>query len=118
VSQNHGVSTIGDLYGDDNNPVLETIPDSGSLFVIDYRAMGAANVNTPEEFGLALSALTPDTSNRHIKVRYYALLREQAGRSDVQTCDHVVYLTGQVNTGLVRDSAEIALRMWQASAGS
>ena len=27
---------------------------------------------------------------------------------NVQTCDHVVYLTGQVNTGLVRDSAQTA----------
>ena len=40
------------------------------------------NVNTPEEFGLALAALSPATSDKHIKVRYYALLREQAGRSD------------------------------------
>jgi molybdopterin converting factor subunit 1 len=39
-------------------------------------------VNAPQEFSLALSALTPATSDKHIKVRYYALLREQAGRSD------------------------------------
>ena len=45
-----------------------------------------ANVNTPEEYGSAVSALPPaDTGVRatlKIKVQYYAILREQAGRSD------------------------------------
>jgi len=36
-------------------------------------------VNTPET---AIAALSPTTSDKHIKVQYYALLREQAGRSD------------------------------------
>jgi molybdopterin converting factor small subunit len=40
------------------------------------------NVNTPEEFGSAITALGPTTSDKHINVQYYALLREQAGRSD------------------------------------
>jgi molybdopterin-guanine dinucleotide biosynthesis protein A len=42
------------------------------------------NVNTPEEYGSAMSTLSPDTkaASRRIKVQYYALLREQAGRSD------------------------------------
>jgi molybdopterin converting factor subunit 1 len=39
-------------------------------------------VNIPKEFGLAMTALSPTSSDRHIKVRYYAVLREQAGRSD------------------------------------
>jgi molybdenum cofactor guanylyltransferase len=46
------------------------------------------NVNTPEEYGAASSALKsvparPDTTApaRRIEVQYYALLREQAGRS-------------------------------------
>ncbi len=40
------------------------------------------NVNTPEEYGTALTALQggPSTARR-IEVQYYALLREQAGRS-------------------------------------
>jgi molybdenum cofactor guanylyltransferase len=38
------------------------------------------NVNTPDEYGAAVAALNP--SEKHIKVQYYALLREQAGRSD------------------------------------
>jgi molybdopterin-guanine dinucleotide biosynthesis protein A len=37
------------------------------------------NVNTVAEYGAAMSALTHDT--REIRVQYYALLREQAGRS-------------------------------------
>jgi molybdopterin-guanine dinucleotide biosynthesis protein A len=45
------------------------------------------NVNTPKEYGSALSDLTPDKTERlrmgkRIKVQYYAILREQAGRSD------------------------------------
>jgi molybdenum cofactor guanylyltransferase len=42
------------------------------------------NVNTPEEYGSAMSSLNPEgnTASKHIKVQYYALLREQAGRSD------------------------------------
>jgi molybdenum cofactor guanylyltransferase len=40
----------------------------------DPRALD--NVNTPEEYGAAM------TAPKHIKVQYYALLREQAGRSE------------------------------------
>ncbi len=42
------------------------------------------NVNTPEEYGAAMASLNPESgaSRKHIKVQYYALLREQAGRSD------------------------------------
>jgi len=44
----------------------------------DPRALD--NVNTPEEYGSAMASLNPDM--KRIKVQYYALLREQAGRSD------------------------------------
>jgi molybdenum cofactor guanylyltransferase len=42
------------------------------------------NVNTPQEYGSAMASLNPNASatRKHIKVQYYALLREQAGRSD------------------------------------
>jgi molybdenum cofactor guanylyltransferase len=42
------------------------------------------NINTPEEYGSAMASLISDApgSAKHIKVQYYALLREQAGRSD------------------------------------
>jgi molybdopterin-guanine dinucleotide biosynthesis protein A len=42
------------------------------------------NINTPEEYGSAMATLSPDVTStpKHIKVQYYALLREQAGRSD------------------------------------
>ncbi len=43
------------------------------------------NVNTPEEYGEAMASLDPESAagtRKHIKVQYYALLREQAGRSD------------------------------------
>jgi len=41
------------------------------------------NINTPEEYGSALATLRPgaDSEVKQIKVQYYALLREQAGRS-------------------------------------
>ena len=54
----------------------------------DPRALD--NVNTPEEYGSAMASMgsnsgptsTTGTAPKRIKVQYYALLREQAGRSD------------------------------------
>ncbi len=43
------------------------------------------NVNTPEEYGSAMASLNrvdETASSKRIKVQYYALLREQAGRSE------------------------------------
>jgi molybdenum cofactor guanylyltransferase len=49
------------------------------------------NVNTPDEYGSAMATLTPTpatgasvatSTDKRIKVQYYAILREQAGRSD------------------------------------
>jgi molybdopterin-guanine dinucleotide biosynthesis protein A len=51
------------------------------------------NVNTPDEYGSAVAALSPTEllgaknvdatpADKRIKVQYYAILREQAGRSD------------------------------------
>ena len=39
------------------------------------------NVNTVEEYAQAQAALAPPTAARRLNVRYFALLREQAGRS-------------------------------------
>ncbi|HEY0339841.1 MAG TPA: NTP transferase domain-containing protein [Steroidobacteraceae bacterium] len=42
------------------------------------------NVNTPEEYGSAMASLNVDApaTRKRLKVQYYALLREQAGRSE------------------------------------
>ena len=42
------------------------------------------NVNTPEEYGTAMTTLSPGTAPAHkrVKAQYYALLREQAGLSE------------------------------------
>lgn len=43
------------------------------------------NVNTPQEYGSAMASLNPQeerAARKHIRVQYYALLREQAGRSE------------------------------------
>ena len=42
------------------------------------------NVNTPEEYGSAMTTFAPGTErvSKTIRVQYFALLREQAGRSD------------------------------------
>jgi molybdenum cofactor guanylyltransferase len=40
------------------------------------------NVNTPEEYGTAMSTLSSAPAHKSVKVQYYALLREQAGRSE------------------------------------
>ncbi|MGH8306210.1 MAG: NTP transferase domain-containing protein, partial [Steroidobacteraceae bacterium] len=49
----------------------------------DPRALD--NANTPEEYGSAMAALNQEpapAAARRVKVQYYALLREQAGRSE------------------------------------
>jgi molybdopterin-guanine dinucleotide biosynthesis protein A len=48
----------------------------------DPRALD--NVNTPEEYGEALAAIesAPRVNPMQLKIQYYALLREQAGRSE------------------------------------
>jgi molybdopterin-guanine dinucleotide biosynthesis protein A len=57
----------------DSNTALLDLPERQAL----------DNVNTVEEFGLAAAALGPRTkSAKTIRVQYYAILREQAGRSD------------------------------------
>ena len=53
--------------------------------LIDEPNPGALdNINTPEEYRSAMTALAPETTAepKHITVQYYALLREQAGRRD------------------------------------
>ena len=53
--------------------------------LIDEPNPGALdNINTPEEYRSAMTALAPEasTDSKHITVQYYALLREQAGRRD------------------------------------
>jgi len=47
----------------------------------DARALD--NINTPAEYAAAMSALkTAEEPAKHIRVQYYALLREEAGRSE------------------------------------
>ena len=48
---------------------------------LDPRALD--NVNTPEEYAQALAASTPlESIAMQLKIQYYALMREQAGRSE------------------------------------
>jgi molybdopterin-guanine dinucleotide biosynthesis protein A len=49
---------------------------------LDRRALD--NVNTPEEYAQALGLLdsTPEGNSMQLKIQYYALMREQAGRSE------------------------------------
>ena len=60
------------LLGTDTHLIEE--PNPGAL----------DNINTPEEYRGAMSALLPEATAdaKHITVQYYALLREQAGRRD------------------------------------
>jgi molybdopterin-guanine dinucleotide biosynthesis protein A len=52
----------------------------------DPRALD--NVNTVAEYARAVSSLTPTVPELQVKVQYYALLREQAGRSEEQIATH------------------------------
>jgi len=40
------------------------------------------NINTPEEYGTAMTTLSSAPARKSVKVQYYALLLEQAGRSE------------------------------------
>lgn len=56
-----------------------------TLLIDEPNPRALDNINTPEEYGSAMASLNlNDTTaaRKHIKVQYYALLREQAGRSD------------------------------------
>lgn len=58
--------------------------NAGPKLLDQPNAQALDNVNTPEEYGSAMASLNADApaTRKHIKVQYYALLREQAGRSD------------------------------------
>jgi len=57
---------------------------SGAALLDEPNPCALDNVNTPEEYGAALTVLEPRASAdpMHLKIQYYALLREQAGRSE------------------------------------
>jgi molybdopterin-guanine dinucleotide biosynthesis protein A len=56
---------------------------SDAVLLDQPNAQALDNINTPEEYAFATTALAPaGSSDKHIRVQYYALLREQAGRSD------------------------------------
>jgi molybdenum cofactor guanylyltransferase len=58
--------------------------NAGPKLLDQPNAQALDNVNTPEEYGSAMANLNADApaTRKYIKVQYYALLREQAGRSD------------------------------------
>jgi molybdopterin-guanine dinucleotide biosynthesis protein A len=66
-----------------NCPRKFLINTAGVELLDQPNARALDNVNTVEEYGRAMSDLGHNTSpTRPIRVQYYALLREQAGRSD------------------------------------
>jgi molybdopterin-guanine dinucleotide biosynthesis protein A len=65
-----------------NCPRKFLIGTPGVALLDQPNARALDNVNTVEEYGHAMSDLSDDSSARQIRVQYYALLREQAGRSD------------------------------------
>lgn len=50
--------------------------------LLDPQGRALNNVNTPEEFAEAVSTLDPRRQRKTLRVQYFALLREQAGRSE------------------------------------
>jgi len=66
-----------------NCPRKFLINTAGVELLDQPNARALDNVNTVEEYGRAMSQLHEDAAPpRQIRVQYYALLREQAGRSD------------------------------------
>lgn len=54
---------------------------SEALLLEPLESQALENINTPEQYASALGQLQPAASRR-LRVRYFALLREQAGRAD------------------------------------
>jgi len=76
------------------------------------------NVNTPDEYAEAVSALETVAVNRSIplKIQYYALMREQAGRSEetlqsaaATPTDLYAELTARYGFSLSRDQLKVAV---------
>jgi molybdenum cofactor guanylyltransferase len=77
------------------------------------------NVNTPEEYTQALAALDGAKSpgnNVHLKIQYYALMREQAGRSEenletsaATPADLYSELTARYGFTLAREQLKVAV---------
>lgn len=57
---------------------------SGATLLDQPRPQALDNINTPEEYGEAMTRLSPESERapKRIKVQYYALLREQAGHRE------------------------------------
>lgn len=79
----------------------------------DPRALD--NVNTPEEYAAAIAALD-NSSPMHLKIQYYALLREQAGRSEetletsaATPADLYTELAARYGFTLARDQLKVAV---------
>jgi molybdopterin-guanine dinucleotide biosynthesis protein A len=78
----------------------------------DPRALD--NINTPEEYSRAVAAL--DNSAMHLRIQYYALMREQAGRSEetLQTsaatpADLYAELAARYGFTLAREQLKVAV---------
>jgi molybdopterin-guanine dinucleotide biosynthesis protein A/molybdopterin converting factor small subunit len=58
--------------------------NSDSALIDEPNPKALDNVNTPEEYGSVMKGLNGDdpSQQKRIKVQYYAILREQAGRSE------------------------------------
>jgi molybdopterin-guanine dinucleotide biosynthesis protein A len=65
-----------------NCPRKFLINTAGVVLLEQPNPRALDNVNTVEEYGRAMSDLNDNPGALEIRVRYYALLREQAGRSD------------------------------------
>jgi len=59
----------------------EWLSGSDALLLEPLESQALENINTPEQYASALGQLQPATTRR-LHVRYFALLREQAGRAD------------------------------------
>ncbi len=88
------------IWEPSSHAAIETYVDSGKTcprkFLIrsDARLIDEPNpraldnINTPEEYGTAMTTLSSTTAPKSVKVQYYALLREQAGRSEEALTTH------------------------------
>jgi molybdopterin-guanine dinucleotide biosynthesis protein A len=73
---------IADYVATGKNCPRKFLIRSESHLIEEPNPRALDNVNTPEEYGSAMTSFSSNGASKKIRVQYFALLREQAGRSD------------------------------------
>lgn len=84
IYEPHGRTALAAYVAAGRRCPREFLRGSDALLLDEPNPRALDNVNTPQEYGVAMTSMTRKSSSepKHITVQYYALLREQAGRRE------------------------------------